>query len=153
MVSQRYTVILLAAILVAAAAIAAVALPGLNKTTTTTSSVSLPSGCTKPANGFLIVANLLGFNDSVDHSVPQNSWPVMMVHLGQNVTIVVCNADPTQPHGFQVSSYYDARLISIPPGQVLTVSFLADKVGTFRVYCSIPCSVHWAMLSGELLVS
>lgn len=153
MVSRRYTFILLAAALLAAAAIAAVSLPSLNRTTTTTSTVSLPPGCTKPANGFLIVANLQGFNDSVDHGVPQNPWPVMNVHRGQNVTVVVCNADPTQPHGFQISGYYDARLISIPPGKVLTVSLLADKVGTFRVYCSIPCSVHWAMLSGELVVS
>jgi FtsP/CotA-like multicopper oxidase with cupredoxin domain len=153
MANRRYLVILFAVSLISAAAIAAIALPGLNRTTTTTSTIKLPAGCMKPANGFLIIASQLGFNDSVGHGVPQNSWPVMNVRQGQNVTIVVCNADPSQPHGFQIANYYDARLVSIGSGQVLTVNFVADRAGTFRVYCSIPCSVHWAMQSGELIVS
>jgi hypothetical protein len=134
------------------AALVAIALPGLNKVNSTSSTVELPTGCVKPANGFLIVASQLGFNDSVDHGVPQSSWPVMDVKQGQNVTIMVCNADPSQPHGFQISNYYDARLVSIASGHILMVTFVADKTGTFRVYCSIPCSVHWAMLSGQLII-
>jgi hypothetical protein len=30
---------------------------------------------------------------------------------------------------------------------------MADESGTFRIYCSIPCTVHWAMQSGELVVT
>jgi FtsP/CotA-like multicopper oxidase with cupredoxin domain len=156
MVSRRYLAVLLAVALVSAAAVVVVTLPGLNSVTpTTSSSIKLPAGCVKPANGFLIVASQLGFNDSVDHGVPQKSWPVMNVRQGQNVTIVVCNADPSQPHGFQIANYYDpteARFASVAPDHVLTVNFVADKTGTFRIYCSILCSVHWAMLSGLLIV-
>jgi len=151
--SKRLYVV--AVLLVVALAAAAIALPQLNKVTTTTSTSTaiLPSGCVRPAGGFLIIASQLGYNDSVDHGVPQNSWPVVDVRQGQNVTIVVCNADPAQAHGFQIDHYYDARLASVASGQVLSVNFIADTAGTFRIYCNIPCSVHWAMQSGELIVA
>jgi FtsP/CotA-like multicopper oxidase with cupredoxin domain len=153
-IERKYLVLAVLVILASGLAVAALLLPSLNKTTTTTSStLVLPPGCVKPAGGFLIVASELGYNDSADHGVPTNSWPVMNVHVGQNVTIVVCNADPDQPHGFQVTHYYDSRLVSLGPGQVLTVNFIASESGTFRVYCNIFCTVHWAMQSGALVVS
>ncbi len=150
---RRHQFLVIALLLALMLGALAVSLPELNRVASTTTTVMLPTGCVKPAGGFLIVASQTGFNDSVDHGVPQNSWPVIKVGLGQNVTILVCNADRSQPHGFQISHYYDARLISIPSGQLLTVAFIADSAGTFRVYCDIPCSVHWAMQSGELVVS
>jgi hypothetical protein len=153
MPTSKQLFIILAAGFVLALALAALVLPQLNKVTAGTSTAPLPPGCVKPTGGFLLVASQLGYNDSVEHGVPQNSWPVIDVRQGQNVTIVVCNADPTQAHGFQISHYYDARLVSIASGQVLTVSFTAAEAGSFRVYCSIPCTVHWAMQSGELVVS
>jgi hypothetical protein len=154
LVGRKVLVILFAIALVSAAAIAAAALPSLNKVTTSPSeTVNLPSGCVKPVDGFLIIASQLGFNNSVGHGVPNNSWPVMNARQGQNFTVVICNVDPSQPHGFQIDHYFDARLISIASGQVLTVNFTADKSGTFRVFCSIPCSVHWAMQSGKLVVT
>jgi heme/copper-type cytochrome/quinol oxidase subunit 2 len=153
-VERKYIVLVVAIIIAGGLTVTAVVLPQLNKTSSTTSStVNLPAGCVKPAGGFLVIASELGYNDSVDHGVPEKSWPIMNVHLGQNVTIVICNADPDQPHGFQVTHYYDSRLVSIGPGQVLTVSFVASEVGTFRVYCNIFCTVHWAMQSGELVVT
>jgi heme/copper-type cytochrome/quinol oxidase subunit 2 len=112
-----------------------------------------PAGCVKPVDGFLIIASQRGFNDSIDHGVPQNSWPVVTVRQGQNVTIVVCNADAVEAHGFQIDNYYDARTVALAPGRVLTVSFVANKVGTFRIYCNIFCAIHWAMQSGELVVT
>ena len=155
MVSSKRLYVVVAVLLVVALAAAAIALPQLNKvtTTTSTSTATLPSGCVRPAGGFLIIASQLGYNDSVDHGVPQKSWPVVDVRQGQNVTIVVCNADPAQAHGFQIDHYYDARLASVASGQVLSVNFIADTAGTFRIYCNIPCSVHWAMQSGELIVA
>jgi len=116
-----------------------------------TSNVVLPPGCVKPADGFLIVAAYNGFNDSVDHGVPANSWPVIHVQEGANVTITVCDAD-NESHGFQVTHYFDGKINTLSPGQVMTVSFVADQPGSFRIYCSILCSVHWAMVSGELVV-
>ena len=140
------------AVIAAGIGVAAIALPGLNRVTTTTTT-ELPAGCVKPAGGFLIVASLQGFNDSVDHGVPANYWPIMNVRVGQNVTIVVCNSDPSQAHGFQIDHYYDNRLVSLAPGQVLRVSIIAAQAGSFRVNCQILCSVHWAMQSGRLVVS
>lgn len=112
----------------------------------------LPQGCTKPAGGFLIVAGANGFNDSVDQSVPKNHWPVIGVQAGANVTIRVCNVD-NQPHGFQISHYYDSKIVAMAPGQILNVHFVADQTGTFQIYCDIFCTIHWAMISGRLTVS
>lgn len=117
-----------------------------------TSRVVLPPGCVRPAGGFLVVAAYDGFNDSVDHGVPANAWPVINVRQGQNVTITVCNAD-SQPHGFQVAHYYDSRTVALDSGQVITVTFTAEQPGSYKIYCSILCTVHWAMVSGELVVS
>jgi len=153
MASRRLLVLLAGIIIVANLGIVAVVLPDLNGVSTSTATQTLPSGCVKPAGGFLIIASQLGFNDSVGHGVPENNWPVMNVGLGQNVTIVVCNADPSQAHGFQIDHYYVAQLVSISSGQVLRLSFIADQAGSFRVYCQIFCTIHWAMQSGQLVVS
>lgn len=112
----------------------------------------LPSYCLKPSGGFLIVASARGYNDSVDHGVPANSWPVISVQKGATVTIVVCNTD-VQAHGFQVTHYLDSRIETVSPGRALVFSFIADQTGSFRIYCSIFCTVHWAMQSGLLVVS
>jgi FtsP/CotA-like multicopper oxidase with cupredoxin domain len=111
----------------------------------------LPSGCTKPAGGFLIIASKLGYNDSVDHGVPSKPWPVITVNQGQRVDITVCNTD-IQAHGFQVAHYFDSTIESIAPGQAVHVSFVADQPGDFQIYCSIFCSVHAFMQSGQLRV-
>jgi hypothetical protein len=153
MASRRLLFLLAGIIIVANFGVIAVILPDLNRVSTSTSSVTLPAGCVKPAGGFLIIASQLGFNDSVNHGVPEDNWPVMNVRLGQNVTIVVCNADPSQAHGFQVDHYYVAQLVSVASGQVLRVSFIATQAGSFRVYCQIFCTIHWAMQSGQLVVT
>ena len=100
----------------------------------------------------LIIASITGFNDSADHGVPQNSWPVIDVAKGTLVNVTVYNTDK-QAHGFQISHYFDQNIETVAPGQRLNVSFMADESGTFRIYCSIPCTVHWAMQSGELVVT
>jgi hypothetical protein len=112
----------------------------------------LPSGCVKPAGGFLVVASGTGYNDSMGHGVPEENWPIITVEQGQNVTIVVCNID-VQPHGFQVTHYDDQSEVTIVPGQVYRVSFVADQAGSFAIYCEIFCTIHWAMQSGLLKVT
>ena len=116
------------------------------------STVSLPAQCVKPVGGYLIVTSANGFNDSVDHGVPANPWPVIDVAKGSTVTILVCNAD-NQAHGFQVAHYFNSSIETLAPGRALTVSFSATETGTFAIYCSIPCTIHWAMQSGRLVVS
>jgi len=116
------------------------------------SATTFPPGCVKPPGGFLVIASNKGYNDSVDHGVPTNSWPVIMVQQGTTVNITVCNTD-FQAHGFQVTHYYDSSIVTIVPGQAIHVSFVADEKGDFRIYCDIFCTIHWAMQSGELIVS
>lgn len=105
--------------------------------------------CVKPANGFLIVASALGYNDSA--SKGNASWPIIAVQKGTTVNIVVCNND-TQTHGFQISYYLTSPTESIPPGQTLEISFVANEVGTFRTYEGISSSTSAVMQNGELVV-
>jgi len=147
--NQLVILAVLVVVLIGASATAAFYLASTGRTTT---SSSLPGGCVKPAGGFLVVASHEGYNDSVAHGVPTNWWPIITVQQGQTVNITVCNTD-FQAHGFQVTHYYDSYIVTIVPSQVLHVSFVADKAGEFRIYCNIPCSIHWAMQSGLLNVT
>jgi hypothetical protein len=113
---------------------------------------NLPAGCVKPANGYLIVANQNGFNDSIQHGAPTRQWPIINIKEGATVDITVCNSD-VQAHGFQVTHYFDSNIETVSPGEVVHVSFVADRVGNFTIYCSIFCSVHIYMQSGLLAVS
>jgi len=112
----------------------------------------LPSGCKRPASGFLIVGSITGYNDSKTHGSPAKSWPIITVHKGQNVTIIVCNTD-VQPHGFQIIHYFANGQETLVPGQVLRVSFIADQTGSYPIYCDIPCTVHTFMQDGLLNVA
>ena len=121
---------------------------GTGQSTTTI----LPSGCVRPPGGFLIIASVTGYNGSIDHGVPANSWPIIQVQRGTTVRVTVCNVDH-QAHGFQITHYFDSSIEALSPGQVLNVSFVADKSGAFTIKCSIFCTVHGFMLSGSLVVT
>lgn len=125
--------------------------PGPISQSSTSSVQILPAACKKPTGGYLIVANINGFNDSISHGRQSNPWPMITVSKGDGVKLVVCNSD-FQAHGFQIGSYFDSRIESIAPRQAITISFVADKVGTFTMYCSIFCSIHIYMQNGELRV-
>lgn len=115
-------------------------------------SSSLPAGCVKPTNGFVIIASETGFNDSIGHGAPEKPWPIITVQKGAAVTIVVCNTD-RQAHGFQIAHYFDSSIETVEPGQVLRVPFVASQTGTFQIYCSIFCTIHVYMQSGQLVVN
>jgi heme/copper-type cytochrome/quinol oxidase subunit 2 len=97
------------------------------------------------------MADLSGFNDSIAHGAPLNPWPVIRVHLGDYVRIVVCNDDQTQAHGFAIQTYFDSGL-AIMPGDAYRIEFQATIPGSFVVYCNIFCTVH-AFMVGRLIVS
>ncbi len=113
---------------------------------------TLPPGCSQPAGGFLIIASTTGFNDSTSHVAPNTFWPIITVKHGSTVNITVCNTAP-YAHGFQIGHYYNSSIVTIAPGQVIRVSFVADEPGTFQIYCSIFCPTHYAMLNGRLIVT
>lgn len=112
----------------------------------------LPPGCAKPPGGYLITASKLGYNDSISHGAPGNSWPMITVHLGQNVTIIVCNIDLVA-HGFQITHYFMRSQENLVPGQVLRISFVADQAGAFTIYCDVLCPIHIYMQNGLLTVA
>lgn len=144
-------VVLLVVVIASAILVSALYLISRGGTPTATAS-RLPPGCVKPADGFLIIASSLGYNDSIGHGAPTNPWPMINVTVGSTVHIVVCNTD-FQAHGFQVSHYYEGSIYTVEPGQILDVSFVADQVGTFRIYCNIFCTIHIFMQSGQLRVT
>ncbi len=106
--------------------------------------------CTTYHTSFLIIENGKGYNDSVDHGVPQNYWPILCVHKGDTVKITVENTG-SEPHGFSIANYYEQGII-LPEGQIATINFVADNAGSFIMKCDIFCSVHYWMLSGVLVV-
>lgn len=107
--------------------------------------------CDRPPGFILIIADLSGFNDSIGHGAPVNPWPVIQVHRGDSVHLLVCNKDPTQPHGFAIGSYLEPGVV-MAPGDAYTISFTASLAGTFRIYCDVFCTVHVFMV-GRLIVT
>jgi len=118
-----------------------------------TFAIGLPSspcaGITGAIRSFTVVADINGFNDSVNHQ--QGSWPVLTVHRCDIVKVTIVNGD-TQVHGFAVD-YYAIRGTEIQGGQTLPVPpFLATKSGQFRVFCISFCTIHAFMQNGLLSV-
>lgn len=111
----------------------------------------LPSGCVRQPGGFLIIASSLGYNDSIAHGAPVKSWPVLDVTKGTEVRITVCNMY-TAPVGLQVSHYLATPIETALPGQVLSLSFVADQTGSFVIYCSTFNPIHVYLQGGELNV-
>jgi hypothetical protein len=152
----RIALLAFATLLIASGVAAAYLLfvhPGMGATTTTgTQYGGLPVGCVKPPGGYLIIASVAGYNDSIDHGAPENAWPIIRVPNGASVNIVVCNVDH-QAHGFQITHYFDSGIETVTPGQVVKVSFVAHQSGTFLIYCSIFCSIHPIMQNGQLIVA
>jgi FtsP/CotA-like multicopper oxidase with cupredoxin domain len=88
------------------------------------------------------------------------SWPILRVHECQTVVISVSNVNSSEPHGFAISHYFDTPNgqsiypgVELYPNQSFTVQFVADELGTFRVFCSVFCAIHPLMQNGELIVS
>ncbi len=139
-------------ILVAVAALAGVLAYSLSSRSQTGCSIGQSVGSDSRSQTFLIVASITGFNGSADHGVPAACWPVIRVPQGTLVNITVTNIDK-QAHGFNIAHYYDDGIVTVAPSQTINVSFVANETGTFKIYCSIFCTIHWAMQSGELVVT
>jgi heme/copper-type cytochrome/quinol oxidase subunit 2 len=90
----------------------------------------------------------IGFNGSKFHS---GSWPIMNITLGRNITIHVINNDTVQSHGFTIQHYFSG--FALGPGRCGDVTFTANQLGSFLVYCYISCTIHELMQSGKLNVN
>jgi heme/copper-type cytochrome/quinol oxidase subunit 2 len=90
----------------------------------------------------------VGFNGSKFHS---GYWPTMNVTFGRIVTIHVINNDTVQSHGFAIQRYFSG--FALGPGTCHDVTFTADQLGSFTVYCYISCSIHPLMQNGRLNIN
>jgi len=115
-----------------------------------TPAVVTKSSCDRPPSFFLIIADLSGFNNSISHGAPANPWPVIRVHQGEAVRILICNRDTTQPHGFSIDTYFPEGM-SVRPGEAYQIVFTASIPGTFVIYCNIFCTIH-VFMSSRLIV-
>ena len=141
-----------AAILILVFVTGIVSFPPPNGSATNLPVVSVTrSTCVRPPGFFLIIADLSGFNDSIAHGAPLNPWPVIHVHEGDIVPILVCNEDMSQAHAFAIQTYFDAGVI-LAPGDAFRIVFAATVPGTFIIYCNIFCTVH-AFMVGRLIIS
>jgi hypothetical protein len=106
------------------------------------------SGIIGATRSFTIIVDLSGYNDSQSQPGP---WPVVTVQRCDYVVFNIFNKD-TQAHGFAVAYYSNAGL-ELVGGDHQPLKFQATKTGQFKIYCTIPCSVHYLMQNGQLNVT
>jgi cytochrome c oxidase subunit 2 len=70
------------------------------------------------------------------------------VDPGDRVTIELASTDYV--HGLHIEGY-DVNLTA-DPGQPASATFIADRPGTFRIRCSVPCGPLHPFMSGRLRV-
>ncbi len=78
------------------------------------------------------------------HYMPE----AIQVHPGDHVTIDLVSTDVV--HGLYIDGY-DLN-ITADPGQTATLSFVADRAGTFRLRCSVTCGALHPFMIGKLNV-
>jgi len=106
------------------------------------------SGATSVVRSFTIIVDLTGYNGSKSQTGP---WPMVTVQRCDTVIFTVINND-TQPHGFAIASYSNVGL-ELVGGDHQKLQFQATRIGQFRIYCTINCSVHILMQNGLLNVT
>lgn len=72
----------------------------------------------------------------------------IVVNLGEKVRLVVTSIDVT--HGLAISKF--KINLSIAPGKAQSAEFIADKKGTFQIYCSVYCGPGHGHMHGSLVV-
>ncbi len=70
------------------------------------------------------------------------------VYEGQKITLHITAVDAT--HGFKLSEYGISE--KLPRGEVTTITFIADKTGTFTFRCSVFCGPGHFGMKGVLKV-
>ena len=72
----------------------------------------------------------------------------LKVNRGDQVTIELVSNDVV--HGLYVDAYN--VFVIADPGQTATLSFVADKAGTFRFRCNVTCGAMHPFMIGKLTV-
>ena len=72
----------------------------------------------------------------------------LAVNLGDSVTIQLVSTDVV--HGLYIDGYYVSA--EADPGQTATLTFTADKPGSFRFRCNVTCGAMHPFMIGKLTV-
>lgn len=142
--------VLIAAIVLTSTTVGVFSLSNYSPSYTATKTRSL-SSCSHTDGYLTIIADDNGYNDSISHGSPATPWPVLNVHRGDVVSLTFCNLDSVEAHGFAIDTYFD-RGVNLAPGTAYQISFTAAVPGSFRIFCTIFCTVHKYM-SGRLVVT
>jgi hypothetical protein len=105
------------------------------------------SGVKQEVVEFTIVADLNGYNGS---KTLEGQGPFISVHSCNKVIINLANHD-IQAHGMAIDFYANGGL-EATGGDTVSLSFLAYRTGSFRVFCNTSCSVHSYMQHAQLSV-
>lgn len=73
---------------------------------------------------------------------------ILQVNPGDRVTIELAAMDVV--HGLSIDGYNVET--SADPGQPATISFVANRSGSFRFHCTVTCGNLHPFMTGELLV-
>jgi heme/copper-type cytochrome/quinol oxidase subunit 2 len=73
---------------------------------------------------------------------------VLHVNAGDKVTIELASTDVV--HGLYVDSY--GISVTADPGQPASLTFIADRSGTFRLRCSVTCGALHPLMTGKFQV-
>ncbi|MFQ6134873.1 MAG: hypothetical protein ACE5KU_03545 [Nitrososphaerales archaeon] len=74
---------------------------------------------------------------------------ILVVNQGDIVVITIESVDAV--HGFYIEDY-EVREDNIVPRSPKTVSFVADRMGMFRIHCSSICGPLHPFMMGQLIV-
>ena len=73
---------------------------------------------------------------------------VIAVNQGDTVTVELVSTDVA--HGFYVDDY--GVSVEADPGQTRTLTFVADRPGSFRIRCNVTCGAMHPFMIGKLKV-
>jgi len=74
----------------------------------------------------------------------------ILVRTGDKVILHIKSIDVA--HGFAILGYESVRPVVIAPGEKVTVTFVADRPGTFIFYCTVFCGTGHPDHKGLLIV-
>jgi cytochrome c oxidase subunit 2 len=87
---------------------------------------------------------------TIEITARQFAYEPATVHVNRGDTITFHLESLDAPHGLSVDGY-DVN-IQAEPGKSASVTFIADKEGTFKFRCSVSCGALHPFMIGELNV-
>jgi len=99
------------------------------------------------------VSGSIGASDILTESlIPKElKPPVIKVNKGDRVVLKLTSSDVI--HGFSLKDFGIFINDGIHPGKPQTVSFIADKEGTFTFACNAICGSHHENMFGTIIVN